>query len=119
MADPGCLYRIAVGEIGWSQDSIAGVFRDGHNVHQDIAALRQETLEQILFSIRRYPPIRVVRFVDQGWITLDNRRLYLFRSVLRPETIIEVRIATLAEAEELKWKLTTRDEGRSTLVRPF
>lgn len=63
-------------------------------------------------------PIRVVEFEgDVGWITLDNRRLFVFRSLLPPRTPLTMTVATYEEAKELKRKLTTRDGGATIVVR--
>lgn len=117
MSNQDCEVQLAVGEVGWSQDSIAGTFRDGGDIRVMINELRQMSLESRIQLVREFPPIRVVQFEDQGWITLDNRRLHIFRSILPPGTQITARIATLAEAQELRRKLTTRDEGATIAVR--
>ncbi|KAL4067474.1 hypothetical protein V8B97DRAFT_928977 [Scleroderma yunnanense] len=117
MTNPGEECNVEVDQIGWSQDSISDTFQDGRDVQQAINALRRLTHEERVAIVATYPPIRVVQFVDQGWITLDNRRLFLFRAVLLPGTPIRVRVATLQEAEELKRKLTTGDEGATIVVR--
>ncbi|PPQ65110.1 hypothetical protein CVT24_003071 [Panaeolus cyanescens] len=112
-----CQMFLPVGSIGWAQDSIASTFRNGEDLRNAHLAFRRLTNAERLDIIRTYPPIRVVQFETQGWITLDNRRLYLFRSVLDPGTHIPVRIATYQEAQELRYKLTTRDSGATIVVR--
>jgi len=115
--NPGCEFDLPVGLIGWSQDSIAGTFRDGTDVQASINALRGVTNDQRRAFIATYPLIRVASFEGQGWITLDNRRLFVFRSLLLPTTPITVRLATYEEAQELRRKLTTRDEGATIVIR--
>lgn len=117
MTDPVCLTEVSVSEIGWAQDSISAHFRDGRNVHEEIGRLNGLTEDERRSAIGRIPRIRVVRFETQGWITLDNRRLYILRAVLRPGTLITVQVATYDEAMELKRKLTTRNEGKWVIVR--
>jgi hypothetical protein len=109
---------LPVNQIGWSQDSISGTFQMGGNVQAAVNALRTLNHDQRRdFIADTYPPIRVVCFDQQGWITLDNRRLYIFRQVLDRGTTIRVQVATAAEAEELRRKLTTTDEGATIVIR--
>lgn len=116
--DDECPAHLPVGLIGWSQDSIADSFRDGRDLQVAINALRRLTHEErVEIVTTTYPPVRVVQFEDQGWITLDNRRLFVFRSVLLPTTPIPIQVATLEEAQELRRKLTTEDEGATIVVR--
>lgn len=109
---------LPVGLVGWSQDSIAGRFRDGRSFTRAITALRAESLEVRVAFLAEMGPIRVVEFQgDVGWITLDNRRLHMFRSLLPPGTPLTMRVATYEEAMELKRKLTTRNGGAAIVVR--
>ncbi|KAG2070450.1 hypothetical protein BDR04DRAFT_1099956 [Suillus decipiens] len=117
MSGDPCDIDLPVDQIGWSQDSIAGSFRDGGDLRDLVNSLRALPHEQRVQLVGTYPPIRVVQFETQGWITLDNRRLYLFRDILNPGTQIRVRVATLQEAQELRWKLTTDNEGATIVVR--
>ncbi|KAI9452408.1 hypothetical protein BJY52DRAFT_1292939 [Lactarius psammicola] len=116
MSDDDCNIRLPVGSIGWSQDSISGSFRDGKDIRTLVNSLRQLSHEERVQLVGEFPPIRVVGFVTQGYITLDNRRLFLFRQLLDPGTQITVRIATYQETEELKTKLTTNDEGATIVI---
>ncbi|KAH0604004.1 uncharacterized protein H6S33_007035 [Morchella sextelata] len=106
---------LPVGLIGWSQDSVSGSFGNGQDIRIAIEALRSLTNDQRRAVIATYDPLRVVEFRDQGWITLDNRLLYIFRALLLPETSISVRLATTEEAKEFRKKLTT--EGATIVLR--
>lgn len=117
MSNDGCEMDLPVGQIGWAQDSIASTFRNGEDLRDAHLAFRRLSNAERLAIVRTYPRIRVVQFETQGWITLDNRRLYLFRTVLEPGTPIPVRVATYQEAQELRYKLTTRDSGATIVVR--
>lgn len=108
---------LPVGLVGWSQDSISGTFRDGRDIQATINALRGGTNEQRRAFLATFPPIRVVYFVGQGWITLDNRRLYVFRTLLLPGTLMTMRVATIGEAQELRRKLTNRYGGANIVFR--
>lgn len=108
---------LAVGLVGWSQDSIRSSFRTGEDIQAAINVLRALPHEQRIHFLAAFEPIRVVDFDDQGWITLDNRRLYIFRSLLLPRTPMSMRITTYEEAQELRYKLTTTDEGATIVVR--
>ncbi|KAG6908518.1 hypothetical protein DXG01_004370 [Tephrocybe rancida] len=112
-----CDMELPVEQVGWAQDSIASTFRNGEDLRDAHLAFRNLSNGERLAIVRTYPAIRVVEFQTQGWITLDNRRLYLFRTVLDPGTQIPVRVATPQEAQELRFKLTTRDEGATIVVR--
>ena len=74
-----------------------------------------EQEQHVFFA--EFPPNRLVLFERQGWITLDNRRLYLMRQLLDPGTVIWAVQATAAEANELRHKLTTEDEGATISIR--
>lgn len=108
---------LPVDQIGWSQDSIASTFRNGDSLHSVINRLRGATQQEVLAFFAEFPPIRLVCFERQGWITLDNRRLYLMRQLLNPGTVIRAVQATAAEADELRRKLTTGDEGATITIR--
>ncbi|KAK0186212.1 hypothetical protein F5146DRAFT_1069854 [Armillaria mellea] len=112
-----CPSELPVDQVGWSQDSIAGTFRTGQDIRAASIALRRLSEDERIAVVATYPPIRVVEFETQGWITLDNRRLFLFRAILSPGTPIPVRVATAEEARELIYKLTTKNEGASIVVR--
>jgi len=117
MSGDDCDINLSVDQIHWSQDSIAGTFRDGSDLRALINSLRGLPHERRVELVATYPRIRVVQFESQGWITLDNRRLYLFREILDPGTQIGVRVATFQEAQELRRKLTTDNEGATIAVR--
>ncbi|MFD4948868.1 DUF6531 domain-containing protein [Streptomyces sp. NPDC058409] len=94
--------------VRFSQDSIKGTFKNGQSVQDLVDALKAG---RVVAS--DLPPIRVFR--QNGKIyTLDNRRLYAFR-----EAGVNIRF-TRASAEEVQsesWKMTTRNDGTSIVVR--
>ena len=73
MPNYDCDINLAVDQIGWAQDSIAGSFQDGGDLHGLIHNLRKLPHEQRVQLVATYPRIRVVQFETQGWITLDNQ----------------------------------------------
>ena len=87
------------------------------NRYENRRTLRGLTHDERRAIVATYPLIHVVDFDEQGYITLENRRLYIFRAVLLPNTPIAVRLATSDEAQELRRKLTTMDEGATIVVR--
>jgi hypothetical protein len=61
------------------------------------------------------PPIRVFRHTDGNIYSLDNRRLYAFKKagidppqVWAPEDLVK---------EQIKWKMTTKNNGKSIRIR--
>ena len=127
---PGQCYMIPIGRIYWTQASISSTFRDPpyERLRTWHLRLRRMPLQERLAFINDldvgFPPIRIVGFSsssfwpdNQRWFSLDNRRLWVYRSVLPPETQIYVRIATRQEAAELINKLTTSSNGETVIVR--
>lgn len=117
MANPGEEISVEVDQIGWSQDSITDTFQDGKDVRKAINALRRLSHEERVLIAATYPPISVIQLKGQGWITLDTRRLFLFRAIVNPGTQIRVRVATVQEAEELTKKLMSGKEGAAIIIR--
>jgi len=117
MANPGEEISVEVDQIGWSQDSITDTFRDGKDVRKAINALRCLSHEERVLIAATYPPISVIQLKGQGWITLDTRRLFLFRAIVNSGTQIRVRVATVQEAEELTKKLMSGKEGAAIIIR--
>ena len=109
--------RLSVHSIGWTQGAIAGSFQEGRDLRNQINSLRRLPLEQRITLVSQFPPIRVVEFESQGWITLDNRGLYLLRQILDLGSEITARIAATQEAQELRRKLTTDSEGTTIVIR--
>ncbi|MEV0642841.1 RHS repeat-associated core domain-containing protein [Streptomyces sp. NPDC050619] len=110
---PGAMGLPAQGAISpaavrFSQDSISAKFKDGRSVH-DLA----NDLKSGHMAATDIPPIRV--FQKDGKIyTLDNRRLYAFR-----EAGVQIRFvrASPADVQSESWKMTTRNDGASIVVR--
>ncbi|KAG8712768.1 hypothetical protein FRC08_014115 [Ceratobasidium sp. 394] len=109
--------KLAVGLIGWSQDSISDVFGDGEDDMRAVDALRSLNLNDRMAIIATYPTIRVVQSQSYGYITLDKRYLLLFRKVLPPTTEIAARIASATEAAEFTQNFMTYNEGATFVVR--
>jgi hypothetical protein len=113
-----CDLRLPVEQIGWSQDSIASTSKGRNEDLRDThLSFRSLTNDERLAIVNTYPPIRVVSVETQGWITLDNPRLFLFRTILNPGTLIPVRVATYQESQELQTKLTSPDSDATLVVR--
>lgn len=106
--------NLEVGKIRWLQGSISDIFKDGKNIQAAIDRLPRGESEA---EVAKYPLIRVVP-AEHGWVTLDNRQLFLFKKVLETETVIHVEIVTLDEASQQRWKLTNRNGGESIVVLP-
>ncbi len=94
--------------VRFTQASVGHDFRDGSNIDDMAEALRDGRLES-----KNVPPIRLVR-CGNDLFTLDNRRLEAFR---RAGIDVPVRMASQQEASDERWKLTTRNRGRSIRVR--
>jgi hypothetical protein len=67
---------VDVRKIGFSQSTIKPSFKNGTSVEDCINGIRKGTV-----SIREFPLIRVV-WVNNQYISLDNRRLFVFKSSL-------------------------------------
>jgi len=94
--------------IRYTQDSIAGTFKNGRTLQQTISDLRAGKL-----SPDQIPPIRV--FQKNGQLfTLDNRRLYVFKAANVKIRTVE---ATAQEIAAEKFKFTSRNNGVSIRVR--
>lgn len=91
---------LQIAQIGWPQDSIQGTFFD----------MREAPHVQNEAFIAKFPLIRVVGFQEQGWITLDKDRLFIFMRLLNPGPKI-FRVATSEEVKELKHMLTNEAGG--------
>jgi hypothetical protein len=122
MMEDDCPATLRVDQIQFSQDSISGQFRDGGDVREAINNLRNASLASRLAFINSFPPIRVVPLPLSGreataYVSLDNRRLHIMRSLLPPDTAIPVQWATAQEANELVWKWTATGSGMTIVVR--
>jgi hypothetical protein len=62
-------------DIYFTNDSIMRCFQNGANIDDTI-----KRLDGGIYVVEDFPPIRVV-FHEQGWWSLDNRRLYCFQQV--------------------------------------
>ena len=109
--------NLDVGKIKWLQGSISDTFKDGKNIQAAIDRLLPLPHGEREAEVVKYPLIRVVP-AEHGWVTLDNRQLFLFKKVLETETVIHVEIVTLDEASQQRWKLTNRNGGESIVVLP-
>jgi len=118
-SDDECFLDLPVGEIRWSQNSTASSFFETPNedLRDAHLAFRHLNPAHRFAIIREFPRICVVQFDTYGWVTPDNRHLFLFRQVLSPTTRISVRVATWQEAQELRDKLTTLDGGATIVIR--
>lgn len=114
---PGTTIFMSMNHVGWSQDSIRSQFQDGRDIQSEVNRYLAMSQGERVRALQALPTIRVVGFVEQGWIALDNRRLAVFRSVLAPGTRMPFVIATANEARELINKLTTVNSGTSVVVR--
>jgi len=114
---PGTTIFMSMNRVGWSQDSIRSQFQDGRDIQSEVNRYLAMSQGERVRALQALPTIRVVGFVEQGWIALDNRRLAVFRSVLAPGTRMPFVIATANEARELINKLTTVNSGTSVVVR--
>lgn len=113
-------FEVNVEDIGFSQDSIAGSLGNGRNVQAAVKQLRNLINEERRkFLAELDAPIRVVHFptFQLPYITLDNRRLWMFRELLKPGTPVTVRMATMEEAKELRRKLAVSNGGATIAVR--
>ncbi|PPQ65111.1 hypothetical protein CVT24_003072 [Panaeolus cyanescens] len=109
--------ELRIEQIGWAQTSSASTYRVDEDLRDAHLAFRRLRNTERLHVVRTYPPIRVVQIETQGWITLDNRRLCLFRTVLDPGTRIPVRVATEEEAQKLRYHLTSQDSSATIVIR--
>ncbi|PBK69364.1 hypothetical protein ARMSODRAFT_956964 [Armillaria solidipes] len=131
--------RMAVGAIGWTQDSIAPRV---YNVTTARYVDLQDQVEAALnapegaanYLQRTFPdPIRIYFHPMYGYLSLDNRRLTIFRMALHDAQTMPVRILTEQEAGSelarnpdadqqsaslaLQRRLTTTDGGYSICIR--
>jgi hypothetical protein len=68
------LQRMNVNEIRYTQDSISGTFSDGAPIQDTIFLLQTKQINP-----GNIPPIKVV-FYEGHYRTMDNRRLFCFKS---------------------------------------
>jgi RHS repeat-associated protein len=94
--------------IRFSQDSINANFKDGSSVDDLINNLKSGQI-----SADDIPAIRIFEREGQTY-TLDNRRLYAFQ-----QAGVEIKTvqATAEEVTREGWKLTTKNNGTSIVVR--
>jgi hypothetical protein len=114
--------KVPVGSHVFSQDDISGTFRDGQDVRPLVTKLRELSVEDRLASIGLYPPIHVVSIsvpntTMEYLLSLDNRMLGIFRSVLPAETEITVQLASGKEREAIMQKWTSKSEGLLISIR--
>ncbi|UKZ78735.1 hypothetical protein TrVFT333_006481 [Trichoderma virens FT-333] len=108
--------ELPVENIGYSQDSIGSTFSNGQRLEDVIFSLRSMSPQSRIEAIKKFPIIRVVEFQSQGWITLDNRRLKVFKDALEgdAQTSVPVQVPSFCVAVEhlhKNGKLTTKNEG--------
>jgi hypothetical protein len=115
--------EVRLGDILYSQESIAGYFNKEQTSIFDVAEkiLALPTEKDRLDAVSQFPMIRITQVASQeGYTTLDNRRLFLFKQVLSEDTVIKVQIVPRDRediSKELTWKLTTKTGGKSIRVR--
>lgn len=75
---------IDIDEILFSQDTILANFKDGRSLFELIEEIKQLKKDETKFQekIESFPPIRVVR-VDEQYVSLDNRRLFVFKECFK------------------------------------
>ncbi|KAG2139202.1 uncharacterized protein EDB93DRAFT_1163901 [Suillus bovinus] len=129
-----------VGAIGWTQDSISSrVYNVTLDSHVEIQAIVDAALSDprgaLAFMREHFPdPIRIFDSGKNGFLSIDNRRLAIFRMVLSSEIQIPVRVLTREQAgqallqspdgvdpkaasDALHRRCTTRDGGFSIMIR--
>lgn len=117
--DP-CVRQVRLGDIVFSQSSIASEFRNGEDIRDVINRLRAMSEADRLAIVNLFPNLHVVPIPyagEQYLMSLDNRRLHVFRSVLPPDTMITVQNAVGAEMRTIKRKWTSKNDGLSISVR--
>jgi len=96
-------------QVRFTHDEISPRFRDGRSIYKLIEDLKSSKVKP-----DDIPPIRV--FERNGKIyTLDNRRLYVFQQA--GVKIRWVKADPNTVKRELKWKWTTKNDGKSVKVR--
>jgi len=89
-----------------------GEFREGDDIQKIIDTLRAMSDADRKAVVDLFPLMNVVYLPyagEQYLMSLDNRRLHIFRSVLPPGTLVNVITAPDEEVEKLKWKWTAID----------
>ncbi|MBI4747665.1 MAG: hypothetical protein HY774_04210 [Acidobacteria bacterium] len=104
----GGVYSIDPAAVRFSQDSCNYYFKNGGNIDDLAAALRNGQV-----SPMDIPEIRLVE-KDGLFFSLDNRRLETFR---RAQIPIRYRMATVSEIQHDAFKFTTTNDGVSIYVR--
>lgn len=110
--------ELDVQSILFAQDTISGRFRQGGDIEDETRRLLQLPFEERMRQVREvYPTIRVVE-LDGRYITLDHRRLHIFKALFTPGTEIPVTVVSDdASAKELKRKLGSRESTTTVMVR--
>jgi hypothetical protein len=113
---------VPVGSLVFSQDDISGTFHDGQDVRPLVTKLGELSVEDRLTSIGLYPPIHVVSISVPNTnieylLSLDNRMLSIFRSVLPAGAEITVQLASGKERETIMQKWTSKLEGLLICIR--
>ena len=103
-------FHLPLGDIYYSQDSVARHFQDGRALTDLEEGLRLGTT-----SIQRVPTITVVDH-DGRWFSVDNRRLLVFKRVYTDSTVIPVLVGQ--HDQEFRRKFTTKNNGEAITVRP-
>lgn len=117
-----------VGAIGWTQDSIS---RSIYNVTAHDTVPIRDVVRRALndprgaltFMREHFPdPIRVFDSGENGTLSLDNRRLTVYRMVVSSDTAIPVRVITREQADrEIRatQPRRLRDSSRGGLIRRY
>ncbi|MEX1031440.1 MAG: hypothetical protein WDZ91_15565 [Paenibacillaceae bacterium] len=94
--------------VRFSQDSIARNFKDGTNLDETIAGLKNGSIKPDDISA-----IRIFE-KDGKLYTLDNRRLFTAQEA---GVQVNYRMATPEEIANEAWKFTTKNDGTTIKVR--
>jgi hypothetical protein len=113
---------VPIGALVFSQDDVSGTFRDGQDVRPLVTKLRELSVEDRLASVGLYPPIHVVSISVPNTnieylLSLDNRMLSIFRSVLPAGAEITVQLASGKEREIIMQKWTSKLQELSISIR--
>ncbi|KAM0247112.1 hypothetical protein ACHAQJ_009967 [Trichoderma viride] len=125
---------LSVREIFYSQDSIGANFRNGGSIRDTVQELRGLNNEERLQAIGNFPKLNVVKFdirtysngiatdLEPRWISVDNRRLRVFKAALEgsEDDRISVQVLRTGDAIEHlheRGKLTTLNIGESIEIR--
>ena len=101
------MYELKPAEIRYSQESISRKFRNGNTLEETIEKLKNGILKP-----RHFPTIEVFP-MDRNFYTINNRRLYCFKTA----QIEYVPVQIIEQKQVDPRKLTTNNDGISIRVR--